>query len=656
LRAARHPQKPQNNDPPAVAAFVDGEPSTNYKLIICTYQSSALVAPGRAALTVFDECHRTCGPAAPRPFNLHVYGAPGGARLFLTATPAYDGELSMNRRDLYGGVAYRYHMRRGIDAGYVNDFRLELVPAPGAAAKATPVDVLAAQVAAAAASAAKLLVFCRDIKHAEALRAAVEPLLAAGGPLLAATKSQQTTTAVAVHSRMPGREAAAALAAFAAPEGRAVLFNVRMFQEGVELPWLNGVFFAAPRRARRDIVQSLCRALNVMPGKPQSVVFLPLAAPARGADDADLGRYANIVPFVDALLDEDPRLYDHLLDPAGCPYPLGVLAASPSAAAKDLSAAAHLANLRRAVRYGAAGKTERLLRVERVPWDRAFAEIRRIVEVCGRYPKTTDAWAVRAVGNDADDDADAGGVVAQVPLHRFYRWGADAYRDAKEGRPSALEPHQLADLAALPGWEPYGVEGPYPWAECLAFLERWLADHHGVPPAVEINKGGYVGLDATPMERLSGTLTCINQQVFSKKVGEKFVTYNRVTAEHAADLDRVCAQYGLRWRKEFDADGAVDPGRPTFIQEAYQRFKAIYAAGGADDPYIVRWFPGYPGKHARQERPDVSAAGTAPARWRGAGKAPAARSKKSAAATPTARNPALPSAGGRIVGLPVVNL
>ena len=34
---------------------------------------------------------------------------------------------------------------------------------------------------------------------------------------------------------------------------------------------------------------------------------------------------------------------------------------------------------------------------------------------------------------------------------------------------------------------------------------------------IEINKGGFVGLEATALERLSGCLTCVNQQVFGKK-------------------------------------------------------------------------------------------------------------------------------------------
>ncbi len=141
----------------------------------------------------------------------------------------------------------------------------------------------------------------------------------------------------------------------------------------------------------------------------------------------------------------------------------------------------------------------------------------------------------------------------------------------------------------------------------MAFLEQWLSEHDGVPPMVEINKGGFVGLDASAIERLSGCLTCINQgdgrdRANSKKVGSGFT----VDKKRQDDLDRICAKYGLRWRKERDADGAlVEGGQPSFIQEAYSRFKDYYSAfkaGKNDGSYINTWFSGYPLKHARQQK------------------------------------------------------
>lgn len=587
-----------STDPATVAQQITAAPAC---WVISTYQSSPVLPDADWSLVVYDECHRTCGGAEPRPFNHTLLRlrncAAAPPQLFMTATPAKEARLALNmgNRELYGGVVCRYYLRQGIAAGYVNDFRLELVVGDLAP------DALPRQIVQAMGVVDKLLVFCRDIRQACTLADAV----AAAATAAATAATAATFECLVAHSRAPAWAAATALRRFAQPGVRAALFNCRLFQEGVEIPALNGVFFAAPRHSPRDIIQSLCRPLNRAADKPPSVVFLPVTRdPAVAADaPANLQRFASIVPFVDALLDEDPALFEHLLDPKQ-PYPLGVTGATASAAA-GIAAAAVLAAARRAVRFsGAAWQTERLLRSERVPWDRALAEIRRIVEVCGRYPKTTDSWRV---GD------------ATVCLHRFYRRAADAAAAAARGEPCALEPHQLHDLASLPGWDPYGLEGPYPWRRCMEFLEDWLERNGGVPPPVEINKGGYVGLEATMMERLSGALTCINQQVFGKKVGGVVTRADRVAPAQRADLDRICQRFGLRWQKVFREDGTVDPAHPTFIQEAYTRFKLILRAEGAGAEYIQRWFPGYPGKHARQERPDVIEAKLAPPRVRRAG-------------------------------------
>ena len=595
---------PMTTDPRAVAQWLAAPAAEGQaRWLISTYQSSELLTSyvDRFGLIVYDEAHRICGGRAPRPFNAVLlacasdvaYVAP--RQLFMSATPAYEplapGVISMRDRALFGGVASRYYLRQGIAAGYVNDFRLELMAIEDAASEDA---AMATGVAAAMQAVDKLLVFCRDVAHAERLCA------------LSARVAGYASSIV--HSRLPAGAAAAALEEFARPGVRAALFNCRMLQEGVEVPPLVGVFFAAPRHSPRDIIQSLCRPLNPAPGKPRSAVFLPIAYdPAAGADaPANLRRYASIVPFVDALLDEDPQLFDMLI---GGETEAGLFRLTFANTAVGIDAAtprAVLAACRRVLRHGVAGaaltggerRPERLLRADAIPWGRAYAELRRVVLACRRYPKTTDEWIVAGEGHMAGGAAHMAGGAARVNLHAVYGAMASRYLEGK------LEPYQRRDLEALPGWLPWGAEGPYAWGPCMAFLEEWLAERGVAALALEINKGGYVGLEATPMERLSGALTCVNQQVFGKKTRDAsgaMVVHaaNRVPAAHAADLDRICARFGLRWRKEFRADGTVDAMKPTFIQEAYGRFKVLYAQDRAH-PYIREHFPGYPLKHAQQ--------------------------------------------------------
>jgi superfamily II DNA or RNA helicase len=602
-------------------------------LVISTYQSSPLL-PDTFDLTVFDESHRVCGDVRARPFTHALLQHDKGHRLYMTATPRYDAPLSMKNKEIFGGVAYAYHMRQGIDAGYVNDFVLELVGrevGQGSTGSRPDNDATGEQVVAAFDSlqtnkyAGKLLVFCRSIRHATRLCAEVMGALKKRGA--------DCPVCVSAHSRMPRSAIAANLAAFCAPGTSAILFNCRLFQEGVEIPTLNGVFFASPRHSPRDIIQSLCRPLNVLPNKPPSKVFIPVAVDGGAKPDSvdNLKRFASIIPYFDALIAEDPLLYEHLLDPRGTPYPLKwVNSAVSTTGVCKYDPDKLLAAARRSVRRGGNGRTERLLRSARIPWEIGFAELKRIVVECGRYPKTTDCF----VYGDA-----------KVNFGQFYRYARDSYLKWKNGKPQPLEPHQLRALESLPGWEPYGLEGPYPWRQTLNFLEKWLEGNGGAPPMVEINKGGYVGLEATDMERLSGTLTCVNQsdgrdrrsrKTGKSRPGSGFI----LDSAKQKDLDELCARWNLRWRKQRkdpppgSPEGSVGSllennkgeyiGEKTFIQKAYARFKAEWAKvgkGGGSD-YIQKWFPGYPLKHAHQEREDVWARRKelVPPRWRGRGK------------------------------------
>jgi superfamily II DNA or RNA helicase len=578
-------------------------------LVISTYQSSTLL-PDVFDLIVFDESHRTCGENQVRPFTHVLLTHKEGDRLYMTATPRYDAAVSMKDRDLYGGVAYAYHMRQGIDAGYVNAFNVELVgraangDPPG---EATAAQVIAALEAIIAAGGGKLLVFCQNINHAARLQRGVAAALAARGKAAVET--------MVAHSGMAQADVAERLTAFSAPGVPAVLFNCRLFQEGVEIPALNGVFFAAPRNSPRDIIQSLCRPLNVQPGKPPSKVFIPVALDTNESVDsiANLERFASIIPYFDALIAEDPLLYEHLLNPQGVPYPLRWVDSALGGCRYEVDRM--LAAARRSVRHGGSGRSERLLRAGRIPWEIGFAELQRIVTDCRRYPKTTDCF----VYGDA-----------HVNFGLFYRHVREAYAKWKAGQPQPLEPYQLHALEELRGWVPYGVEGPYPWQESLAFLENWLQNNQGVPPMVDINKGGFVGLDATPMERLSGTLTCVNQGDGRDHRGSRPGSGLKLEASKQRDLDALCSRWNLRWRKDRLAAPDGSPGSlvvnskgeyngsKTFIQEAYARFKKEWEVNKRSSTYILHWFPGYPSKHNRQEHSDVWANRhrVVPPRWR----------------------------------------
>ena len=674
-------------------------------VVVSTYHSSrlaldALGATNSYSLTVFDECHHVCGSRTPRPGNAVLLSDPArtGARLFMTATPVYRGcEIHMGMHELFGGVAYRYHLRQGIDAGYVNDFEIQLVasskdafsrldrlsnptPAerveqkpwrrflsmvtrffqPEAAhlASAQPLEdinahtqekYMAAQVALAfdhlTATGSKLLVFCRTIAGAERLRDRVADLFAG-----LASSARRTPELLVASSRTPKDELNAMLQnTFYTPDVPAILFNCKLFQEGIEFPPLNGVFFATPRHSSRDIIQSLCRALTRVPGKPASVVYIPVPpSRAQSPTGGGLGRFETLLPFAEAIYSEDPRFYEHLLDP-NKPYPIGWLGVHGTA--KQLLHAA-----RRAIRYGVRGPTksgrnqDRLTKNDRIPWNVAFGELKRTVSLCHRYPKGNDGF-VLMMAQDLSANPAAQTSAKVLNFGSWYNWVRREYVRYVQGQASALQPHQVRDLESLEAWATRGVEGPYPTDESIAALQRLLEKTRGKMPPININNGGWIGLDATPLERLSGFLTTISQQDGKTRGASKNRGFT-VALEKAQKLDAVFGRWGLRWRKErwypaaelgavvaagkatdhaeafrvLEASGTPGfllskgpdgtgeyAGPQTAIQQAHEAFMKL-AAADPNHEYIQRHWPGYPEKHAHMEQIEVWNQGLAPPR------------------------------------------
>lgn len=568
--------QPMTTDPSVICETVLGNPKL---VVISTYHSSPLLRSLNIfQLTVFDECHRVCGSACDTAFNSMLKLPQHGRRLFLTATPTYDTPIKMSDTALFGGIAYRYYLREGIDGGYVNPFSVRVV-------LGEDLDNMNPYFYEAMRMVDKMLVFCRNIAHAKRL---YEGLLAEEQ-----ADDVEPFTVLIAHSRLGAAAVAEALQCFTTTR-RCLLLNVRLFQEGVEIPNLNAVFFAAPRYSSRDIIQSICRPLNKVEGKPPSFVFLPAVFDKRRAANhpINLQNFSTLVPFTDALMDEDPTLFEYMIDPQKKMYDIGVVGVRSLKLTSDKLQRFVLPAIRRGVRYSSRD-TDRLHRSARLPWKTIFGEMRRIVLECNRYPKANDAWVVGETS---------------ISLNLFYQYVRKGYKLHASGRPTYLQVHQIRDLESLPQWRRYGVDGPYPWRECMQTLARHLRAHRTVPP-LDVHKGGYIGLDATPFERLSGCLMHVNQSDSRLAIC--------LAPEKQADLDRLCKQYQLRWRKRRTKDGAIVKHDVTMITQSYNQFKRLYenaAKVPAFQAYLDLHFPGYPVKHARMETLDNLRKGTVPPR------------------------------------------
>lgn len=576
-------------DPATIQAFLLQH---SHCVVLCTYHSSPLLEnlANMFALTVFDECHRVCGSSVKTTFNTILLLPPNNAskRLFLTATPTYDTPIRMSDERLFGGIAYRYYLREGIDSGFVNPFCVRVV-------LGRSLDNMVPYIMEAMRLVNKMLIFCRNIKHAELLYQQLVSSFETSSESSGGTERVEPFASFIAHSQMGSTRIATALAEFSAHR-RCVLFNVRLFQEGVEIPDLNAVFFAAPRYSSRDIIQSVCRPLNRLPNKPISYVFLPAAMNTRYHADhpINLHNFSTLVPFTDALMDEDPTLFEYMLDPQKKSYDLNVVGLRSLKLSSEKIEKFVLPAVRRGVRYSCTTQSDRLHRAARLPWKYVFAEMKRIVTECNRYPKTNDAWVV---GDTS------------VSMNLFYRYCRKGYMLYQTGEQTYLQTYQLRDLESLPMWQRYGVEGPYPWKECLQTLEAYLVEHRSAPPPLDVHKGGFVGLDATPLERLSGCLMHVNQCDGKQEL--------RLAPDKQRDMDALCDRHGLKWRKRRNADGTLRKNERTFITDSYDEFKRLYSRIDEDPvfkAYVGKHYPGYPEKHARMENLEILMDGKVPPR------------------------------------------
>ena len=213
---------------------------------------------------------------------------------------------------------------------------------------------------------------------------------------------------------------------------------------------------------------------------------------------------------------------------------------------------------------------------------------------------------------------------AVANLHTLYRRYATLYQRGE------LEPYQSRALETLKGWLPYGVEGPYPWKECLGYLDDWLARHDGEMPPLNLGNGGFPGLSASPMERMSGAFTCINQGDGKARKGARPGSGLTIAEDKQRDLDEVCKRYGLQWRKKRERLASGGRGEilrtapKTCFQLAHQEFcRKVAAHPEKDDQgyfcheFFTRHYNMYPVKHARQDLPWVVADRLAPERRAG---------------------------------------
>jgi superfamily II DNA or RNA helicase len=315
-------------------------------LIVATYDSAHRLAEGlrragqSAGLTVCDEAHRLAGRADKTTAAILRPGfLPERRRLYMTATPrigtgvSAGGELlvtSMDDQSVFGPVAYSYPFSRGIAEGWLKGYRLvvaaitdaqvgELLDAEDGgtvvAEGGVPVRMAAAQAALAMTAARfglrRTLAFLPRIDQA---RLFARTLPATLGLLPPAHRPGGPVAAGHVHGGMTSAQRELVLDRLRHPPegGWSVVANARCLGEGVDVPAIDSVLFAAPKESVTDIIQIAGRALRPHGDADTATIIVPALIPSSpgGTDDdaEDGGRYQHILRVVRALCAHDETL------------------------------------------------------------------------------------------------------------------------------------------------------------------------------------------------------------------------------------------------------------------------------------------------------------------------------------------------------------
>ncbi|MEW2435937.1 Helicase associated domain protein [Streptomyces caniferus] len=272
------------------------------------------------SIVIIDEAHRSSGSGNKQWADIHKDTAiPARRRLYMTATPrtwepedptkkkrrrktdAPDGPpeplASMDDPTIYGPVVYQLGLADAIDRGILADYRIvvpvidddelrEVLQRRGPTQHFDGLRLSALQVCLLRTMAThqvrRVISFHSRIVNAHQFSQTLHDTVKAA----AHSTGIRRLWAYPLHSKRPQRERAQRLAEFESipllrrrtrtPDtiDGAVLSNVRVLGEGVDVPDADAVLFADPKRTPCDIVQALGRALRQPPGSGKVAVLI----------------------------------------------------------------------------------------------------------------------------------------------------------------------------------------------------------------------------------------------------------------------------------------------------------------------------------------------------------------------------------------------
>ncbi len=313
----------------------------NLTVVFTTYQSGQVLATAaRKAKFVFDlgimdEAHKTVGDGDKLFSHLiHDHNIEIRQRVFMTATErrfsgSSDKILSMDDPEVYGDTFHLLTFKKAMEVvegerPILCDYNVitigvsrhevkELIqknlfvrPASGKWDEEMEAEILAAMVA------LRKAMKEYPIKHAVSFHGSIrraEQFREYNDSFTNEFPSFGELSTFHVSGQTPTGTRSNIIKQFAKSD-RALVTNARCLTEGVDVPSIDCVLFADPKKSKVDIVQAVGRALRPAQGKKLGYVILPVLHDEDSGELKESGAFKEVIEMLANLASQDERIID----------------------------------------------------------------------------------------------------------------------------------------------------------------------------------------------------------------------------------------------------------------------------------------------------------------------------------------------------------
>lgn len=330
---------PCQTNPDYIAKWLETN-RNEHKIIFTTYQSGRIIADVSKKLNIsfdlgiFDEAHKTVGLNKKLfsylLFNENIFIE---KRIFMTATERfYSGSkediISMDDYEIYGDTFSQMSFKEAIEKELLTDYKIitidvkkseiaefiknnNLVQLNNKWKNETEARSLASMIA--LRKAMKVL----PIKNAVSFHSSIEKAERNKDlqSYISSSYDFEPIDSFTVSSKVATTKRNDIIREFANSK-RALITNAKCLTEGVDVPNIDCIVFADPRKSKVDIVQALGRALRKKKGKDWGYVILPVLYDDQ-THEIDNDNYNEIISIVRGLAANDERIVEYFKDKSG---------------------------------------------------------------------------------------------------------------------------------------------------------------------------------------------------------------------------------------------------------------------------------------------------------------------------------------------------